>query len=107
MNNTLNKFFQYWKKKNYGQMYAYCQKTWQFNHTKSELKAMFVNLDLLKYEIKSMDEGLECARVFECEVTVNGQVKKCTPKLICEKAAFKPDLSGIWGVNPISVIRLL
>jgi hypothetical protein len=130
---ALTKFLYAWQNKKYNNMYKYCQLTWKKNHKKTELKDMFGNTELLKFEIVQEHENDAAILRHDFEVNVkvrfkqktgfvkkileslnlsdipanyvvDGVVKKVT--IIPENAPYKPDENGIYGVNPISVMKI-
>jgi hypothetical protein len=130
---SLTKFMYAWHNKKYNNMYKYCQLTWKSNHSKTELKDMFSNTELLKYEIVQQHPNQAAILRYDIEVdvkvrfkdktgfvkkileslglsdikpgmVVDGVIKKVT--VIPENAPYKPDENGTFGVNPISVMKI-
>ncbi|MDD5342804.1 MAG: hypothetical protein PHW12_00120, partial [Smithella sp.] len=54
--------------------------------------------------IQEMETG-QAARDFTVKVNVNGKDSEITIRVICEIEPYKPDITGTWGVNPISALR--
>lgn len=108
MEKNLEQFLQAWKIGNWDKMYSLCQITWKSNHSKSELKNL-LNGKIKSFNIVSnnFDISLPCIVDYFVKVKVNGKVKELSARLLKEKAKMKPDIDGIWGVNPISIIRNL
>ncbi len=130
---ALTKFLYAWQNKKYNNMYKYCQLTWKKNHKKTELKKMFRNTEIVKFEIvqehpndaailrhdieinvkirfkdktefvKTLLENLGLSEI-KPGMIIDGVVKKVT--IIPENAPYKPDENGTFGVNPISVMKI-
>lgn len=107
---ALEKFLEAWKDSNYTKQLKPCQITYKHDHTKKDIEKMFKGLPIKDFKVLAIDTLRDwiCNISFTVTaVTAKGIVKKKgKARLVCEKAAFKPDSNGIWGVNPISTIRL-
>lgn len=105
MKKTLNRFLRYWVKGNYIKMYRLCQKTWQHNHTQGELKGMLSHLSIEKFDIIGEGDTKEALNKVAVVMVINGERVSTYIYLICETAPYKPSLTGVWGVNPISILK--
>jgi len=81
--------------------YKYCQITWKNNNSKTKLNVLLQhNID--SYEIISHEVIEVVAIRVKVRVVIGGVNHITYAMVIREKAPYKPDEKGKWGVNPIS-----
>ena len=105
-------FMKAWRKKDFEKMKRYCQKTW-IEESKISLSEMLKSFELRSWKIlKTVGVGETCRDVnLNLTLERNGKwikmsaLCKVTARTICEVAPYEPDLSGEWGVNPVSLLR--
>ncbi len=102
---NMKMFLKYWKKRNFKKMYRYCQKTWRANHTQGELAKLFNKLVLEDFEIVGELKVTLVTTDVELSIKVNGEFRNIQGRVLCERQPYKPSEDGVWGVNPISVIK--
>ena len=109
--NTVSKFMETWRKKDFSKMRSHLQKTYLDGPEIMDLAESLGDIDIKSWKImKSARIGQTCK-----DVTVNvvfGQngttnKRRLKIRVICETAPYQPSLLGDWGVNPISVMRRL
>ena len=110
--NALTKFMNAWKDSNWLEMLESTQKTWRSkeNNNSEMLKSWFYLKDLLTFKVlrieaisdSCVDILLSIRYVFS-----DSELKetKIRARIICETEPYKPDPEGMWGVNPISMLR--
>lgn len=103
-------FLSAWKKRDWKEMKKTCQITWQEN-TRGAVKwlegAFNVRERILKdWRIVKSTEFAEAAAKVEVAIKVyDGHVFMLNIGVTGEIGAFRPDPSGVYGVNPISVLK--
>jgi len=109
---TVKKFMDAWKDSNWSEMLKYTQKTWRSkeNNNSELLKNWFYLKDLLTFKILKINQISEsCVDVLLGIGYMFGNSKlketKIRARVICEIEPYKPDPTGEWGVNPISILR--
>lgn len=111
---VLTVFLEAWAAKDWNLMYINCQKTWCEGHKVSGLKSLFSSKDvpgareLKEFQIISFTNSgnVRADYVIEC-VYGDGSIKTHSAIIICESAPYSPATYGDWGVNPISIIRVV
>jgi hypothetical protein len=103
---TIKSFLEAWKAEDYKKMHDLSQKTYKVANSKIQLKNLF-NERLKSYKITSLNEVNDVVHDFELTLKVDGKQRKAIARLICESEPFNADIHGDWGVNPISINRLL
>jgi len=86
-------------------MYRACQITWQATHAKNKLN-MFGDVDVSSFKILDHERMSEVMIRFKVKIKIGNHWQLSFPRVICEKAAFKPDINGKWGVNPVSFLKM-
>lgn len=101
---TIVEFLEGWKGNRFHKMYGLCQITWKSNN---DVKNLMYLLDkkLDSFEVTKINEINDCMHDVSITVRIKRIEKQITARLLKEKAPFKPDVNGVWGVNPISLIR--
>lgn len=102
----LESFFDYWGKCDAISALKQCQLTW-INNTREPLQRiryLIVGLELKEYDIKEIKMITPVSA--ECEVSIN-KGKPAFINLIKEIAPYQPSEKGQWGINPISVLKLI
>jgi len=104
---VIGKFLANWKKKNWVKMTRYTQLTWRKNHENNIkwLEGWFWKKDLRKWKIVNTKIIGEACKDVYIEIDYGEGVKNIKARVICEIAPYKPDIKGIWGVNPISCLK--
>lgn len=111
---AINSFFTAWKNADYQAMHDSCTHTYREEHPVTELQTLFEDMQLISFAIYPPVKGNEKihATDFKVKAKVKGralnQVKKVTmPKVrtVPELAAFRNDINGDFGVNPISLLN--
>lgn len=87
-------------------MYRLCQCTWRKNHSQAELKTMFEGMALQDFTILNDNDSGKPLVTVQVSSKINGLNKRLAVNVICEESAYKARLSGTWGVNPISVMKI-
>lgn len=88
-----NNFFKAWQENNYVKMLKHSQ-----DSCKSDIKLLFKNLNLSSFEFgEVVDLGEKCKGI-NVKAVVND-------KEVNIKAIYIEE-NGIWGINPVSVLRL-
>jgi hypothetical protein len=97
-----------WRKQDAGAMWDAAQKTWKYNNSRRDLR-MFQNTPLMSFKLLEPTEVSEVMVDVPVEVVlrVGQKPRKETRvmRVIAEKAPFKPNVDGDWGVNPVSALR--
>jgi hypothetical protein len=124
---SLVKFMDAWKEKDWIVMYKYVQMSWQMNHPQlvTELPPCQQYLDGIKvlgYKIGSAHKSSDFAKIFKIpdklicvdvdikiDYLIEG-IKKIGKKevkirMVCEKDAYNLSEKGKWGVNVLSVLK--
>lgn len=103
---VLEKYLKAWMQKDYLKMYKHCQITWQGDHSQKNLEKLYKDINLSEYSIMEMVEQGTAALRVGVLATINGE--KCTfdAMVICEVGAYAPSVNGVWGVNPISTLKV-
>jgi hypothetical protein len=102
-----DRYYQAWKSRDFGSMYAATQKTWASKDGNSaEILEQLHPAHLTAYQMGTPLPVGECLWQVPVSLVVDGVDRKATPTVICEVEPYKPDLRGDWGVNPISALRL-
>jgi len=102
---TLVKFLEAWKAKNYNKMFKFSQVTYKSNHSKNEIEKIFSELKLESFEISNTIQSGIAAIKAPVKLKVNGKEFFVNAMIIRETAPYRPSAeSGIWGVNPISIL---
>ena len=104
---TVEQFLKLWKKHKFAMIDPYLQRTWIANQNKWSrwLKTVYGCRKLNNFTIIQEMETGQAARDFTVKVNVNGKDSEITIRVICEIEPYKPDITGTWGVNPISALR--
>ena len=104
---SVDNFLRTWKKKDFSEMENFIQKTWLAGTQLMSLD-IFKNLDVRSWKIqKSVKIGEACKDVIVNVTFKQNGKRKLNIRTLCEIAPYTPDLSGDWGVNPVSVMRRL
>ncbi len=108
----LTEFLTAWKDSNFQAMFDACQETWKYNHQGSGIvwfENWYGSKTLTYWDIiDSKISGVLCdieLKISYKDFAFKGKYKTITARLVCENAPYKPDITGNWGVNPISVLR--
>ncbi len=104
---TLGKFLKAWKEKNLIKMYKLCQITWKNQHSKKEFEYLFEHFPLDEYNI--LDSKVLGQYSLRAVIKIKSSGKEATNNnvmLLCETNAYQPSPTGIWGVNPISILNM-
>ena len=108
---TVNDFMGAWRKKDFSKMQNLLQKTYLDGSQPVDLPTVFGNVDIKTWKIvKSLRIGQACRDMIVNVIFGQNGItnkRKLNIRVICETAPYIPDLSGSWGVNPISVMRRL
>lgn len=104
---VLKKYLEAWAKGDIDKMMKHCQITWSRNHTKAELKGLFQNLRLTGYEFtgEGKAQGIALLRL-PVSAIINDKTCCLEAIMVCEVNAYTPKEDGIWGVNPVSILRI-
>ena len=105
---VLNAFMKAWKEENYDKMFEYCQKTWKEGRDLKTIELLFSFIKLKNFRALSTSTTSSVARRFTVELTFDdGDKIVSVINLICETAPYKTATYGEWGVNPVSVIKVV
>lgn len=110
---TLTKFLNAWKDSNWSEMFENAQITWRSrgrNKSIDLLKGWFYLKDLTTFKIlkteKISDTCVDITLKISCLYYVsNLKEVKIKARVICETGPYKPSKDGIWGVNPVGILR--
>jgi len=104
---VVGKFLANWKKKNWAKMARYTQLTWRDSHKNNIkwLEGWFCKKPLKKWKITDIKIIGDACRDVYIEIDYGEGIKEIRARVICEVAAYKPDIEGIWGINPISCLK--
>lgn len=101
-------FLSAWKKGDWKKMFESCQLTWASEKLPEDLKTQFSDetWKLKEYVLKGFTNVSNVKQVVIAELTFSdARVQTHNLIVICEDQPFKPAAFGIWGVNPVSVLR--
>lgn len=99
---VLQDFLYKWKIQDYVGMHELCQETWKVANSVAVLKKLLPK-KIKSFKIVDIEESTEC--VYDAKVYINGVNKAVGIRMICETEPFKPSKKGVWGVNPLSILR--
>jgi len=103
----INSFLKSVKNKNLSQVYKHCQITWKSNNSKKILQSL-VDMELVNYDVLLYEKVTDVAIKFIVSLEFRQAGKFVAyPMVICEKSPYEPSLKGTWGVNPISILRMI
>lgn len=107
---ALTKFLEGWQAKQWSKMAEHTQKTWRHTTARAAemLEGWFGFRELKSFQLQGVSyESPVCARVTAVIKYRFGDVvtKSITAMVIREKAPFRTDPEGDWGVNPSSALR--
>lgn len=107
----LKEFLDNWKNKDWEAMFAACQMTWKENNKVQALIDLYP-ADLVQFAIQdkiqsSSEYGLLVRISFNTVTHFHGQIQTRARLAVVVKEikAYTPSRKGIWGVNPISILR--
>ena len=110
---TLKNFMNAWKDSNWSGMFENSQITWRSrgrNKGIDLLKGWFYLKDLTAFKIlkteKISDTCVDVTlRISYLFYISNLKERKIKARVICETEPYKPGKDGIWGINPVSILR--
>lgn len=103
---TLHQFLKAWKSGNQHRMYKHSQVTWKSTNTARNIEERYNTFSIEDYSIGESKQISEAAFEFNVQVKLQGQWQAEAPvNVICEKVPYIPDKNGVWGVNPISMLK--
>ncbi len=105
-------FMDAWKAEDWKRLLKHCQITWvEDGHPKMSalrwIKEWYgsrpipISAEVVDYQLKTQTTVDAIIKV-----KISGEVKFIRARIICEKEAYKPSPDGIWGVNPVSCLRM-
>ena len=101
---TIRDFLEAWKAKDTDKMFSLSQITWKSGKASTALDSLAQETTIKKFNIvgcKSFSEVM-----VDCFVEVDG-CEAVAVRLIKESAPYKTDKDGVWGVNPISALKIV
>lgn len=116
----LEQFMTAWGKKDFKEAFKFCQKTWISEHNYKHLITLLQRIIVKKFEIVELEvlspEDEDNFSMLKWTIEIVFGIKGKSPKTvsffttcnaisICELYAYKPDKNGIYGVNPISLLK--
>lgn len=103
------RLFENWIKKDWEEVNRYVQTTWLYRNGIDGFKNMFGSIDVAGYHIYGKEAVTDCRHEvdFRADIIFKGKVVMRYGKAncICETAEYTSGPKGIWGVNPISLLR--
>lgn len=106
---SVNQFMQAWREKDFSDMQNYLQKTWLAGPRLMSLEGTLGSVDIKSWKIQKTKRIGEACKDAIVNVTFkqNGtkNKRKLNIRAICEIPPHIPDISGEWGINPVSVMR--
>ncbi len=111
---TVERFFTAWRYCDWAEMERLSQWAWRFANATESLEMiydLFSFMVLRRFKIISSEvKGeamIDVIAMVEYQYEDSDEIRKRTiaARVICEAAPYKPSLDGVWGVNPISVMR--
>jgi hypothetical protein len=104
---TVKSFLRCWSANHFDGADMLLQRTWIERNPGwlAWMQRIFQYRILTKWEIiKQSRIGDACIDV-HVQVTINGKKSQIKIRVLCETAAYKPDINGQWGINPISILK--
>jgi len=110
---VLDEFLWNIKTNEYKKVVKGMSKTFQSRHSSTQLldwAEECIPFKIKSYKIierikRTDGVNLDVLHTYRVEVIDASGVKfNCFPNVICETKAYKADKSGVWGVNPVSII---
>ncbi|MDB0602349.1 hypothetical protein PL373_14605 [Tenacibaculum maritimum] len=102
----VEQFLNAWKENNHIKMYELTSKTWRAKHSKKQLKQLLPKR-IKSFKVEEITEFAPCIYDVNITLRVGGKTKKVTARLLCESEPYKPSVDGVFGINPISIIKNL
>lgn len=108
---TVKKFMKAWKDRDWSEMFRYTQNTWQSKGGNNPplLMDWFGPKKLTKTKIIDVYEISDCCVDITLKINYlfisNLKEVKIRARVICETEPYKPGKDGIWGINPLSILR--
>jgi len=103
---TLNAFLICWGQKEWSAMFDFTQVTWKVKNETARLSKMFKDVKLEGYNIVKKTKISDVFYEYQCRLLINGKQFITRINCIKESSAYKPDINGEWGINPVSILRL-
>ncbi|MBX3045291.1 MAG: hypothetical protein KIT33_12565 [Candidatus Kapabacteria bacterium] len=109
---TLAEYLEHWHNKNWAGMTKNSQLTWLKNEENplKWIEDWHIHKHLKNYKVIKSQKNSEVfvTVVVKCEIENNNKklLANIQFNLIREKAPYKPDIEGVWGVNPISGLKV-
>lgn len=102
---SVGRYMRAWISNNIAKMYKNSQITWKSQHNDKVLKELYAGLHLQEFEILGAERAGSCAYKVAVIMKINNETVASCVNVISETAAYKPEIDGVIGVNPISVLR--
>jgi hypothetical protein len=110
---TLKNFMNAWKDSNWPEMFENSQITWRSrgrNKSIDLLKGWFHLKDLTTFKILKTEKISDSCVDITLKISYlyyvsNLKEVKIKARVICEIEPYKPSKDGIWGVNPVGILR--
>lgn len=110
---TVKKFMEAWKARDWSEMFRHTQKTWQSKggNNPPMLMGWFGQKKITKNKIVDVYEISDCCVDITLKINYlfisNLRKVKIKARVICETEPYKPSKDGTWGVNPSGILREL
>jgi hypothetical protein len=102
----LSDYLKNWKKRDYPGMFRNSTLTFQHKHDSKFLEERFP-FKFRNYEIKKVKIISDSMCHYQVHVKEEGKVHVLAFVLVCEVTHHLPSCGGEWGVNPLSIKRIL
>jgi len=105
---TLVAFLEAWANQDYEKMYELSQKTWQDGNDAKKMELLYEPVKLKEFNIFSETYVSNSSMKYNVDLTLeNGAKVIAIANVICEVAPGTPAAYGDWGVNPVSVQKVV
>ncbi len=110
---TIKNFMNAWKDSNWSEMFENAQITWRSrgrNKGIDLLKSWFYLKDLTTFRILKTEKVSDSCVDITLKISYlyyvsNLKEVKIKARVICETEPYKPSKDGMWGVNPVGILR--
>ena len=101
---VVSEFFKCWVDKDFDKARQYTQRTWRLGKSKEALKELLGRYNLMEFCLYGKEVITDCRHevIFRAELLEGNMYGKAN--VIRETEPYTPSPSGVWGVNPISII---
>lgn len=101
-----DKFMVAIQKKNVNKMFRLCQVTYKSNHAKRHLEVL-THAPIDGWALKNIEILNGVHAIVKATVVQEGETVHIEFVAIKEIAPYTPRITGVWGINPISILKKL